>query len=160
MSNPLSGKAGPDFASHVPPQKALTPKKHAITNDYTILTKTLGVGVNGKVLECIHKATGEKRALKVGFVCCYISAICDDSFRSNCLSFTGVRDDLSRVKVHFSRLDCECVRRHRFMDYCMALDTSNVYLHHGGYAFTPCLFCSCVCPFINWISQQVMGGFS
>ena len=65
-NNPLSGKAGPDFASRVvPAQKALMPKKHAITNDYTILTKTLGVGVNGKVLECVHKATGERRALKV-----------------------------------------------------------------------------------------------
>ena len=42
------------------------PKKHPITNDYTILTRCLGVGVNGKVLECIHKATNEKRALKVG----------------------------------------------------------------------------------------------
>ena len=65
-SHPLTGKAPPDFAAHMPSaQKPLIPKKHAITGDYTILTRSLGVGVNGKVLECIHKATGERRALKV-----------------------------------------------------------------------------------------------
>lgn len=74
MSNPLSGTAGPDFASHTGPQRALVPKKHAITNDYTILTRTLGVGVNGKVLECIHKASGERRALKVGL--CVLECVC------------------------------------------------------------------------------------
>lgn len=65
MSHPLSG---PDFASRLAgtgAQRPLAPKKHAITTDYTILTRSLGVGVNGKVLECIHKATGERRALKV-----------------------------------------------------------------------------------------------
>ena len=41
------------------------PKKHPITNDYTISSRSLGVGVNGKVLECVNKRTGEKRALKV-----------------------------------------------------------------------------------------------
>ena len=41
------------------------PKKHPITNDYTISARSLGVGVNGKVLECVNKKTGEKRALKV-----------------------------------------------------------------------------------------------
>jgi serine/threonine protein kinase len=41
------------------------PKKHPITNDYSISTRSLGVGVNGKVLECMNKRTGEKRALKI-----------------------------------------------------------------------------------------------
>lgn len=59
------GNAPPNFASSLPQSKALVPKRHPITNDYTILTKTLGVGVNGKVLECIHKATGDRRALKI-----------------------------------------------------------------------------------------------
>ena len=64
--HPLAGGKAPDFAAHISvAQKPLVPKRHAITNDYTILTRSLGVGVNGKVLECIHKATGEKRALKV-----------------------------------------------------------------------------------------------
>lgn len=59
------GNAPPNFALNLASSKMLVPKKHPITNDYTILTKTLGVGVNGKVLECIHKASGERRALKV-----------------------------------------------------------------------------------------------
>jgi len=50
---------------NLPTAKPLVPKKHPITNDYTILTRCLGVGVNGKVLECIHKATGDRRALKI-----------------------------------------------------------------------------------------------
>lgn len=65
-NHPLAGGKAPDFASHIrAASKPLVPKRHAITNDYTILTRSLGVGVNGKVLECIHKATGAKRALKV-----------------------------------------------------------------------------------------------
>ena len=59
------GSTPPNFSLNMPLGKMLIPKKHPITNDYTILTKTLGVGVNGKVLECIHKATGDRRALKV-----------------------------------------------------------------------------------------------
>ena len=51
----------PDLLS----QKALQPKKYPITNDYIINQRVLGLGVNGKVLECVHRATGEKRALKV-----------------------------------------------------------------------------------------------
>ena len=65
MSHPLVTGGPPDFASRVPVAKPLVPKKHAITTDYTILTRSLGVGVNGKVLECIHKPTGDHRALKV-----------------------------------------------------------------------------------------------
>ena len=62
----LLGKTGPQFSTYTPQgSKPLVPKKHAITADYTILAKTLGVGVNGKVLECIHKSSGEARALKV-----------------------------------------------------------------------------------------------
>lgn len=71
MSN-YSGSAPPDFGQRLAQSKQLIPKKHPITNDYTILTKTLGVGVNGKVLECIHKATGDKRALKVGICLCQL----------------------------------------------------------------------------------------
>ncbi len=73
----FKGSAPPDFAQKLIQSKPLVPKKHPITNDYTILTKTLGVGVNGKVLECIHKATGDRRALKVGVcVCLYCVSVC------------------------------------------------------------------------------------
>ena len=61
----MSHSHPPNFAAQLAHAKPLIPKKHPITNDYTILTKSLGVGVNGKVLQCIHKASGATRALKV-----------------------------------------------------------------------------------------------
>ena len=64
-TGPLPGSQPPNFAVPIANSRPLQPKKHPITNDYTILTRCLGVGVNGKVLECIHKATGERKALKV-----------------------------------------------------------------------------------------------
>lgn len=41
------------------------PKKYAVTDDYQLSKKVLGLGVNGKVLECFHRLTGQKCALKV-----------------------------------------------------------------------------------------------
>ena len=55
----------PNFAQHIAVSRPLMPKKYPITNEYTITSRSLGVGVNGKVLECINKVTGERRALKV-----------------------------------------------------------------------------------------------
>lgn len=43
----------------------LQPKKSLITKNYDITSKSLGVGINGRVLECIDNTTGEKFALKV-----------------------------------------------------------------------------------------------
>ena len=43
----------------------LRPKTSLITNDYDLSQKVLGVGINGKVLECFEKKTGRKFALKV-----------------------------------------------------------------------------------------------
>lgn len=40
-------------------------KKYAVTDDYKISKRVLGLGINGKVLECFHKVTGRKCALKV-----------------------------------------------------------------------------------------------
>jgi len=42
----------------------LKPKSTSITNDYTISSRTLGVGINGKVVECFCKKTHQKYALK------------------------------------------------------------------------------------------------
>lgn len=58
----------PDFMASVINQKALLPRKEAITERYTVKHKVLGLGVNGKVLECVFNQTGEKRALKVSCV--------------------------------------------------------------------------------------------
>lgn len=42
-----------------------TPKLTPITQDYEITHTVLGLGINGKVVECFSKATKEKFALKV-----------------------------------------------------------------------------------------------
>jgi len=49
------------MAPHPPPPIKTTP----IGDDYDISGVTLGVGINGKVVECTRKATGGKFALKV-----------------------------------------------------------------------------------------------
>lgn len=43
----------------------LRTKSSLITNDYDLSQKVLGVGINGKVLECFEKKTGKRFALKV-----------------------------------------------------------------------------------------------
>lgn len=40
-------------------------KKHAITDDYKVSKQVLGLGINGKVLECFNRTTGQKCALKI-----------------------------------------------------------------------------------------------
>ncbi|XP_059468643.1 MAP kinase-activated protein kinase 2 [Neocloeon triangulifer] len=42
-----------------------TPKSSLITDDYEISDKVLGLGINGKVLQCFSKQTRQKFALKV-----------------------------------------------------------------------------------------------
>ncbi|XP_045386073.1 MAP kinase-activated protein kinase 3 isoform X3 [Lemur catta] len=41
------------------------PKKYAVTDDYQLSKQVLGLGVNGKVLECFQRRTGQKCALKL-----------------------------------------------------------------------------------------------
>lgn len=43
----------------------LMPKSTPIILEYTISDKVLGLGINGKVVECFNKKTGQKYALKV-----------------------------------------------------------------------------------------------
>lgn len=50
----------------------LRPKTSLITNDYDLSQKVLGVGINGKVLECFEKKTGGKFALKVSRIISYL----------------------------------------------------------------------------------------
>lgn len=50
----------------MPVHPKLEMKRNAVTEDYKISSKVLGLGINGKVLECFNKRTGEKCALKVG----------------------------------------------------------------------------------------------
>jgi len=48
-----------------PVRGKLVPLKHAISDDYTLSSNVLGLGINGKVLECVQKSTGKKYALKI-----------------------------------------------------------------------------------------------
>ncbi|XP_078727665.1 MAP kinase-activated protein kinase 2-like isoform X1 [Lampetra fluviatilis] len=47
------------------PRPSLQTKRHALTDDYQVTGQVLGLGVNGKVLECTSKATGHKYAVKM-----------------------------------------------------------------------------------------------
>ncbi|XP_019736066.1 MAP kinase-activated protein kinase 2-like isoform X1 [Hippocampus comes] len=49
-------------AAHVTQMKL---RKNAVTDDYKITAHVLGLGINGKVLECFCKKTGHKCALKI-----------------------------------------------------------------------------------------------
>ena len=43
----------------------LQPKKNPISQDFRVTGSVLGLGINGKVVECFSHKTGEKFALKV-----------------------------------------------------------------------------------------------
>ncbi|CAH1784701.1 unnamed protein product [Owenia fusiformis] len=45
--------------------RTLQPKKNPITDDYKVSHNVLGLGINGKVVECVLKANNQKCALKV-----------------------------------------------------------------------------------------------
>lgn len=54
-----------DFAKLGNARPPLVPKPSPITQDYSISDRVLGLGINGKVVECHHRVTGSKFALKV-----------------------------------------------------------------------------------------------
>lgn len=63
---PPSGALGEHALGGAPaPGVRREPKKYAVTDDYQLSKQVLGLGVNGKVLECYHRRTGQKCALKV-----------------------------------------------------------------------------------------------
>ena len=56
-------------------------KKHSLDQEYQVNSKdVLGLGINGKVLGCTHRVTGQKCALKVKncyfYCCCYCYFCC------------------------------------------------------------------------------------
>lgn len=50
---------------NVPLYRNLQPKKNPISDDYRITGSVLGLGINGKVVECFKKSSNQKCALKV-----------------------------------------------------------------------------------------------
>ncbi|XP_077582160.1 MAP kinase-activated protein kinase 3 [Stigmatopora nigra] len=49
----------------MPGNTRLDIKRHAVTEDYKISSQVLGLGINGKVLQCFNKKTGQRCALKI-----------------------------------------------------------------------------------------------
>ena len=47
------------------PRSGVQMKTTPLTEDYSISNNVVGLGINGKVVECTNKASGEKFALKV-----------------------------------------------------------------------------------------------
>ncbi|ESN90587.1 hypothetical protein HELRODRAFT_108666 [Helobdella robusta] len=45
--------------------KGWQPKTNSLSDDYKVLSKVLGLGINGKVVECISRSSGQVYALKV-----------------------------------------------------------------------------------------------
>ena len=62
-----SGPAGQQPAASTTSRMSYTPKRHSLNTDYEISKKVLGLGINGKVLECYDKKSKEKFALKVRY---------------------------------------------------------------------------------------------
>ncbi|MEQ2221546.1 hypothetical protein ILYODFUR_017011 [Ilyodon furcidens] len=65
---PAEDRKGTDPGSThfpLPAYPKLDIKRNAVTDDYKISSQVLGLGINGKVLECFNKKTGEKCALKI-----------------------------------------------------------------------------------------------
>lgn len=60
--------AQPGQQSNIPVGGPVRFKTTALTNFYEITENVLGLGINGKVLECYSKTDGTKYALKVNVV--------------------------------------------------------------------------------------------
>lgn len=56
--------SAPEMSESLLPRVPQT-KKNMVTDDYRLSNNVLGLGINGKVLECYSKADGRKYALKV-----------------------------------------------------------------------------------------------
>lgn len=73
-------------------------RRNSVSDDYKITTQVLGLGINGKVLECYCKKTGEKCALKV---CVFVCFLCDLNILWRPLSLKR-----NRVLINYSFLFC------------------------------------------------------
>ncbi|XP_017271412.1 MAP kinase-activated protein kinase 2 isoform X2 [Kryptolebias marmoratus] len=61
----LCGPSGSSLGLQPPAHCKLEFRRNAVTDDYKITAQVLGLGINGKVLECYCKRTGVKCALKI-----------------------------------------------------------------------------------------------
>ena len=68
-----------DHHDHDQQHPPLVYRHQAITDEYRVTDKSLGLGINGKVVECFHKVTGHKFALKVNESLSSSSLLPDDT---------------------------------------------------------------------------------
>jgi hypothetical protein len=73
---------------NVPLYRNLQPKKNPISDDYRITGSVLGLGINGKVVECYKKSSNQK------------CADCNESFQTNAGSI------IEKLKGLFDQLKC------------------------------------------------------
>ena len=66
QSYPIDSHCPHNMAFMWPQNRPFSPKKNSITQDYEVTNRSLGVGINGKVLECYRRTDSQKYALKVG----------------------------------------------------------------------------------------------
>lgn len=76
--------------------RVIETKRHAITQDYVWSNRVLGLGINGKVVECTSKTTGEKCALKV---CIFSFNIINSTFRNRIVVYDT---PYPRISVYIS----------------------------------------------------------
>uniref|UniRef100_A0A1A8IKF0 non-specific serine/threonine protein kinase n=1 Tax=Nothobranchius kuhntae TaxID=321403 RepID=A0A1A8IKF0_NOTKU len=65
MQDGDSTSQGSNVSFQPPASCKLDSRRNSVTDDYKITGQVLGLGINGKVLECYCKKTGEKCALKI-----------------------------------------------------------------------------------------------
>uniref|UniRef100_A0A1A8GID2 non-specific serine/threonine protein kinase n=1 Tax=Nothobranchius korthausae TaxID=1143690 RepID=A0A1A8GID2_9TELE len=65
MQDGDSTSQGSNVSLQPPASCKLDFRRNSVTDDYKITCQVLGLGINGKVLECYCKKTGEKCALKI-----------------------------------------------------------------------------------------------
>lgn len=100
MSDSFHGPA--DFLGNRP---NLNPKSGPIANDYQISNTVLGLGINGKVVECFKRSTSEKFALKVLRDCPKARREVELHWRvSNCKHIVNIIDVYENVYRGFKSL--------------------------------------------------------
>lgn len=60
--------------------RTLQPKRTPISQDYRVTGSVLGLGINGKVVECFSHRSGEKFALKVNKFLNWMYLLCMSKF--------------------------------------------------------------------------------
>lgn len=131
-------------------------KRNAVTDDYKITAQVLGLGINGKVLECYCKETGQKCALKVRgsgvHLCVCVWRLMSAQWELLSIIHVSSGPAINTVVIVLSFLeDCHTKK------YCLFKRFPSV--PGSGYAFgwrvSRCLMWSAVKLSITWLTYPV-----